>query len=118
MLKISFARIATLTVALAFSASACAQDNDLADEVKKLSEEEQIELLMGTGSPVKLFNFESQEWDEIQRVDELVASSFKKYLPPIPEVQEIYDLRISEGQHPYEAYMTSMVELERAMQDL
>lgn len=115
MLKHSFIAAALLTTTLVFSGSASAQDASLADEIKELSEEEQMELIMGTGTSVRLFNFETQEWDVIARVDHLDEESFKQYLPPIPEVKEMYDLQIEEGVHPYDAYLHSMIELEKAM---
>lgn len=104
-------KLAFFVLAL-FSTAAHSQSADTFEQqIKALSEEEKTELVMGSGDPVELYNFVKGEKEIIYRIDKLSADKFEEYLPPLDEVKAMFQLYVSHGLTPYEAYAQSMAQL-------
>lgn len=100
-----------LWMAMASLAQAQSSEGDFHERISSLSEEDQIEVLMGTGDPVNLYNFEKGEKESIHRIDKVSSEKFEEFLPPLPEVKAMYRLYVAHGLTPYEAYSQSMSQL-------
>lgn len=102
--------------AIVFSTSALSQESSFEEEVNSLSDEQKMDLIMGSGKAARLHNFDTQSVDSIQRVDKMTSEDFESYIPKIPEVKAFYQEYIDEGMHPYDAYMATMQQLYEALQ--
>lgn len=106
--------LAVLTASSVLS-PAHAQDNRSKDgfheRISKLSEEDRVEILMGAGNPVHLYNFTTGEKETLYRVDKVSADKFEEFLPPLEEVKAMYRLYLAHDLPPYEAYSQAMSQL-------
>lgn len=102
----------TFFVLALFSTAANSQSVDnFEQQINALTEEEKTELIMGSGDPVELYNFVKGEKETIYRIDKLSADDFEEFLPPLDEVKAMFQLYVSHGMTPYEAYAQSMAQL-------
>jgi len=85
------------------SANEKPDSNDIKSIISELPEDQQIDVIMSSGSFLELQNFDTGVKERIDRPDLLSADEILPYVAPIEQVREFYSFLISEGTSPLPA---------------
>lgn len=107
------------------SANIFAQDNsELTDKsdikaiLNELNDEDKIDLIVGAGSSLELFNYKTMKKDSLMYPHKLTLEEGYLYVPPYQEIQAFYRTLVRNGETPFTAlYESNVVAMEILAKD-
>jgi hypothetical protein len=77
--------------------------------LNELNDEDKIDLIVGAGSSLELFNYKTMKKESLMYPHKLTLEEGYLYVPPYQEIQALYRTLVRDGETPFSALYESNV---------
>jgi hypothetical protein len=92
--------------------------SDIKALLNELNDEDKIDLIVGSGSSLELFNYKTMKKESLMYPHKLTLEEGYLYVPPYQEIQALYRTLVRDGETPFSAlYESNVVAMEILAKD-